>query len=132
MAITTQRVKGRRITVALGELGISQWDKISIARSVEIENPQSAAGTFKEKILDVTDIKATISGFLGAGSNVANLPDVGDEVVLDFSIDETNSMFKTDWLDTAASGKWRVVSVDYDGSKDSSKWSITVEAGFID
>lgn len=128
---TTKRIKGRQVVPTCnGER--SDWDKIGLKLKVTVENPQGADADFVQKIIDLKDANGTISGFLGDTNNIANLPQPGDEITdLDFAIADT-SMFPPELLDAAQRGKWRVVDADYESSKDSAKWSLSIEAGFID
>lgn len=128
---TTERIKGRQVVPTAGGER-TNWKDITLDITYEVENPQSASATFKEKVLDISDAKATISGYLGASNNTANLPQPGDEITdLSFAIADTE-MIPAGLLDAAQAGKWRVVSTNYKSSKDSAEWTMNIEAGFID
>jgi hypothetical protein len=130
-AITKERLKGRHITIICGGVK-THWTDFDCEGNYEVENPQGADATFKQKILDITDAKATLTGFVGASNNTFNLLKRGAEVEdLEFSVDE-ETIIDPDLLDVTLSGKWRVLSVKTNGSKDSAKWTMTLEAGFID
>lgn len=129
--LTTERVKGRKVNLACGG-NRSNWDKFDAEAMFEVENPQGADATFKQKILDVSDGKATITSYIGASNNQFTLPKKGQEVTdLEFSVDE-ESVVDEDMFDVLKSGKWRVLNVKVEGSKDSLKITLSLESGFID
>ncbi|RYX86613.1 hypothetical protein EON83_00075 [bacterium] len=126
-----ERVKGRRVTVTCNGVK-TQWDKITVRANFEVENPQSAHARYKEKVLDITDGQATISGFLGKSNNTQNLPMPGDLITdLSFAVAE-NEIIPPRLKAALTAGDWRVIDISIESGKDSAKWSITIEPGFID
>lgn len=132
MPILTQRVKGRQVGVTC-KGARTAWTQITLEATVEVENPQSASATYKEKVLDITDAKATIKGFLGAGNTLTDLPKRGEEITdLSFKV-SGEEQISAELLDALQSGKWRVLNdPSLDFGKDSSQYTLNLEAGFID
>ena len=126
MALSTQRIIGRQVTVTCAGTK-TIWDKLSADFTFETENATASDSTLTEKVFTTKLFKGQLSGFLGSVNNGGTLPAIGD-TISDFAI----AVGADSTIPSPSSfTNIKVLSVKYEFSKGPATFSLDFESGLL-